>query len=336
MSKRIAFCADGTWNTADSHTNVYRLYKAMLTQADQVAFYDDGVGADGNPIDRLLGGAVGEGLYKKIKDAYTKIAHTYEKDDELFIFGFSRGAFTARSLAGMIAGCGLPTAALDPNDNTFVETVFSAYRNPAHRQQILAPLAGKSLHDAKITMIGVWDTVGALGIPAIIGGIDPLRYGFLDTTLHPDVQNAYHALSIDERRREFPATLWTGNPANGQTIEQVWFSGVHCDVGGGYTETDLSDITLRWMMKKATAHGLVFDQTVFQALSQLDPKHATGKIHESWNLGWGIPNLRHVPNDATVGSSVYLRCQAGHYVPRSLQLVEGAPANGYTKVDVFA
>ena len=109
MSKRIAFCADGTWDSSTSHTNVYKLYKALTTSADQMPLYDDGVGASANPILKIVGGAFGTGLWQKIKDGYTKIAQLYEAGDPLFIFGFSRGAYTARSLAGMIVACGLPT-----------------------------------------------------------------------------------------------------------------------------------------------------------------------------------------------------------------------------------
>src|SRR5215469_4415264 len=109
MSKRIVYCADGTWDSPAKHTNVYKLYKALLVTANQMPFYDDGVGADGNPISKLLGGAFGTGLWQKIKDGYAKIAQVYEAGDQLYLFGFSRGAYTARSLAGMIAACGLPT-----------------------------------------------------------------------------------------------------------------------------------------------------------------------------------------------------------------------------------
>ncbi len=109
MSKRIAFCADGTWDKAKSQTNVYKLYKALLTTGDQYPLYDDGVGADGSPINMIIGGAFGTGLWHKIKEGYTQIAHVYDQGDDLYIFGFSRGAYTARSLAGMIDACGLPT-----------------------------------------------------------------------------------------------------------------------------------------------------------------------------------------------------------------------------------
>ena len=156
------------------------------------------------------------------------------------MFGFSRGAYTARSLAGMIAICGLPTTPFDDDEN-LVNTAFQAYRNKDQRAALLASLSAYALFDTKIKMVGVWDTVGSLGIPALFGGVDPLLYGFLDTSLHPDVLNACQALAIDERREQFPPTLWTppSPPVAGQLLEQVWFSGVHCDVGGGYPETGL-------------------------------------------------------------------------------------------------
>src|SRR5271169_1248793 len=169
MSKRIVFCADGTWDSAQNDTNVYKLFKAIPITSSQVAFYDDGVGSDGTPIEKLAGGAIGDGLFQKIKDGYTKIAHVYEQGDDIFIFGFSRGAFTARSLAGMIAICGLPTGDFDDN---MVNDAFQAYREKAQRVALLASLAGASLFNAPITMVGVWDTVGALGLPALMGGVD--------------------------------------------------------------------------------------------------------------------------------------------------------------------
>src|SRR5215831_8053950 len=110
MSKRIAFCADGTWDTSANNTNVYKIYKAILSiPGEQLPRYDDGVGSDGTAIEKLLGAAMGQGLHGKIKDGYTRIADVYEAGDDIYIFGFSRGAYTARSLAGMIAVCGLPT-----------------------------------------------------------------------------------------------------------------------------------------------------------------------------------------------------------------------------------
>ncbi len=173
-------------------------------------------------------------------------------------------------------------------------------------------------------MIGVWDTVGALGIPAIFGGIDMFRYSFLDTTLHPCVKNAYHAVSIDERRSEFPATLWSGAPAAGQTIEQVYFTGVHCDVGGGYPETGLSDITLGWMMRKAAALGVDFDPAVYAMYANVDAKHALDQKHESWSVRWGFPNDRDIAPDACFSNSVQIRLRHdASYKPTNIKVNAG-------------
>jgi uncharacterized protein (DUF2235 family) len=334
MSKRIIFCADGTWDSAGDDTNVYKLFKAIPIRADQMAFYDDGVGSDGTPLEKLAGGAMGDGIFQKIKDGYTRIAHVYEQDDEIYLFGFSRGAYTARSLAGMIAICGLPTAKFDDN---LVDVAFRAYRNKAQRAALLASLDKDALYNAKIKMVGVWDTVGALGIPALFGKVDPILFGFLDTSLHPDVLNAYQALSIDERRAEFPPTLWTppSTPVDGQVVEQVWFSGVHCDVGGGYPETGLSDITLGWMMRKAESLGLQLDENVSAQYASLDARNALDQIHNSWNMLWLFPKSRTIANDSMLANSVAIRCKDDNsYQPRNLVMSDGAPADSYQTVQV--
>ncbi len=337
MSKRIIFCCDGTWDDKQDATNVYKLFKAIPLAADQIAFYDDGVGSDGNPIDKLLGGAFGDGLFQKIKHGYTKIAHVYEQGDEVFIFGFSRGAFTARSLAGMIAICGLPTGTFD---NNLTDAAFQAYRNrdKAQRAALLATVNAKyAMFNAQIKMIGVWDTVGSLGIPALFGQVDPLIYGFLDTSLHSNVLNAYHALAIDERRNEFPPTLWTPpvTPIPDQILEQVWFSGVHCDIGGGYPETGLADTTLSWMMSKAKNLGLQFAETVWAQYASLDAKYALDQIHESWNLGWGFPNSRTIANNSIVSNSVVIRRQYDNsYQPENMTNHDGAQVATYQTVQV--
>lgn len=333
MSKKIVFCLDGTWDSPQDKTNVYTLYTAITLNSNQVKFYDDGVGSDGTPLQKLAGGAFGDGLFQKIKDGYTKIAHVYEQDDQIFLFGFSRGAFTARSLAGMIAICGLPTGNFDDN---LVSDAFDAYRDPGKRAGFKAKY---NLYDAKIAMVGVWDTVGALGIPAIEGGVDPAKYGFLDTGLHPDVQNAYHALSIDERRREFPPTLWTppDPPVAGQTLQQVWFSGVHCDVGGGYPETGLSDITLGWMMGKAIGLGLQIDPAVWANYSNMDATNPLDQIHESWSPLWLFPRTRTIATTANLGNSVAIRCQYDvDYEPENLTINNDQPAASYAIVPVVA
>ncbi|MGA2117545.1 MAG: DUF2235 domain-containing protein [Bryobacteraceae bacterium] len=341
MSRRIAFCSDGTWEGTDGNTNVYKIFKAIVAiPGEQYPVYDDGVGADGTPIERLLGGAAGTGLFQKIKDGYSAISSVYEEGDEVFLFGFSRGAYTARSLAGMIAICGLPTKNPDTN---LVNTAFEAYRSKDRRAAIMATLGGYGLVDAKLTMVGVWDTVGSLGIPALVGGVDPLLYGFLDTGLHPDVLNAYHAVSIDERRREFPATLWTGPFAAGQIVDQVYFCGVHGDVGGGYvddsgTGTTLSDITLSWMMSKAQALGLSFDPAVAARFpSPIDKKYALDTKHESWSPLWLFPKSREIAQNAALANSVELRWQIDvTYRPPNLSPAGGLPGAGYDRRTVVA
>ena len=334
MAKRIIYCADGTWDTAQSNTNVYTLFKAIRTTADQQPFYDDGVGADGNVFLKLAGGAFGAGLITEIKEGYTSIAQVYDAGDEIFLFGFSRGAYTARSLGGMVAAAGLPTANFDDN---LVDQAFSAYRDKAHRSDILASLEKYQLFDAKIKMIGVWDTVGSLGIPAMFGAVDPVAYGFLDTGLHPDVQNACQALAIDERRCEFPATLWTSPPAPGQTIQQLWFAGVHCDVGGSYPETGLSDIALSWMIGRARSLGLEFADAALARYAVMDPQHALATIHESWNLAWAFPKHRQIAADATLANSVRIRCQHdSHYRPVNLTLGADGVPTGYSIASVVA
>lgn len=341
MSKRIVFCADGTWDTADKHTNVYKFYKALLTTSNQVPLYDDGVGADGNPIWKLVGGAFGTGLWKKIKDGYSKIAQLYEAGDSVYLFGFSRGAYTARSLAGMIAAAGLPTKNFS---DEMVEIAFNGYREriPDLRAKILDKLAGCDMdQNPDIEMVGVWDTVGALGIPSAVGLSDPVAYGFLDTSLNPKIKHGYHALAIDERRAQFPPTLWKGPVAASQTLEQVWFTGAHSDVGGGEPSagtgtTALSDITLAWMIGKASALGLQFDADVQkQYTCPLDPHYALDVFHDSWKFFTGFPIARKIDTGASIANSVAIRCiEQSNWRPKNLTFQGGGLAATYALVSV--
>lgn len=337
MSKRIVFCADGTWQAPLNNTNVYRLYKALTVSSDQVTYYDDGVGADATGLNRVLQGALGDGLLQKIQDGYTKIAHVYEPGDQIFLFGFSRGAYTVRSLAGMIADCGMPSGSFSDN---CVTQAFAAYRDPVNRATILAGLTACGLAPATIQMVGVWDTVGSLGIPAIFGDVDKNEYGFLDTSLNPSIKNAYQCLALDEKRAQFPATLWSTAPAASQTLEQIWFSGCHGDVGGGTllaggvdAGTRLCDITMGWMMTKALAQGLTMDPAVVAQFGTLPAEFALDSIRESWAPTDGPPHLRPVPAGAEVSNSVSVRLQyALTYVPGSLTVTDGALAPSYNIV----
>jgi uncharacterized protein (DUF2235 family) len=271
MKKRIVICCDGTWNTPEdpTPTNVVLAARSVLPAGKdldtgetipQIVFYDWGVGT-GNLGERLAGGALGKGLNKNIQDAYRFIVHNYEKDDDLFVFGFSRGAYTARSLGGMIRNCGIlkrvnagkiPRAFrmyksnAGPDCNTAVR-----FRNEnAHHRD-------SSNERVSITFMGVWDTVGALGIPLkIFEELKERKYRFHDEELSSITKNAYHALAIDEKRRDFEPVLWSNLPKEGQKVGQIWFPGVHTDVGGGYEERGLGNGSLQWMMRKARTAGL--------------------------------------------------------------------------------
>jgi uncharacterized protein (DUF2235 family) len=339
MSKRIVFCADGTWDAPLTSTNVYRIYKALTVSASQVTYYDDGIGSEATGLSRVLQGAFGQGLFQKIQDGYTQIAHVYEPGDQIYIFGFSRGAYTARSLAGMIAICGMPSGTFSDD---CVTQAFTAYRSPASRASILGGLSAYALQNAAIQMVGVWDTVGALGIPAIFGGVDESTYGFLDTSLHPDVKIACQCLAIDEHRPQFPATIWTSTPAPGQTLNQIWFSGCHGDVGGGTPQggpvdggTRLCDITLGWMIAQAQAAGLTFDPTAIAPYGTFAVKYALDAINETWNPVDGPSHLRSIPANSSVANSVSVRIQyAETYAPGNLTINEGALDDGYALVNI--
>ena len=179
---------------------------------------------------------------------------------------------------------------------------------------------GNNTQNVELALVGVWDTVGALGIPNdLFEGLDSSIYGFLDTSLHPDVKAAVHALSIDERRSEFAPTLWTPNGSS--TLEQVWFSGVHADVGGGYAETGLSDIALSWMIQKARGFGVQFDPGAYATYTSVEAKHSLDQLHTSWSLLWGFPKWRDVAATSDLADSVGIRiANLTDYRPSDLQI----------------
>jgi uncharacterized protein (DUF2235 family) len=339
--KNIILCADGTWNTphgdtpSKPDTNVRKLYCALTNDPAQLKYYDSGVGTDGTPLDHLSGGAMGEGLFQKVQDCYQFLSYVYDPGDRIFFFGFSRGAYTARSTAGMIAGFGVPNINLD---NMTVRRIFDAYREPDATKKAALKASLKSayaMQDVTIVMVGVWDTVGSLGIPGIFFNLfNQKKFGFLDTALHSLVQHAYHAVSIDERRAQFKPTLWT-NPdgsfrPNDAQVEQVWFPGVHSDVGGGYPECQLSEITLSWMMHKAKENGLLFSAEDEAQYLSVPTENAIGEAHDEWKIiPWGIPEHRSVPPAATMSNSVQMRLDGmADYGPGNINL-NGRQLSGY-------
>jgi uncharacterized protein (DUF2235 family) len=330
--KRIAVFLDGTWNTLDDNTNVWRL-KALCAQRGtdgvrQVAFYSRGVGT--SRFEKVRGGVLGVGIDRNVAQAYEWLIETYEPDDEIFIFGFSRGAYTARSLAGFIALCGL----LKPGAPLGTAQLFDRYRKGDETRTIRwlkeQEKAG-TLIDAEreerwmltysmpvpVKMVGVWDTVGSLGVSTLtdhdwskilgysrlpdlskIPGISKLRllsrssFAFLHTGLRLPIQNGYHALAIDEHREAFKPTLWTKKFRDGVTppemaparkvanVEQRWFVGAHANVGGGYRDDLLSQLPLHWILEKAANHGLAFrsDVVLEPGVLEMHPRDSYGEF----------------------------------------------------------
>ena len=270
--KRIVVCCDGTWNSPDKTdagvplaTNVVKLAEALPSEAngmEQRVYYDAGVGTAGSRARRWFDGATGSGLSENIRQAYRFLVGSYRRGDELYFFGFSRGAFTVRSLCGLIRNSGLLRR--DAIDR--VDDAFALYRSrvaTAHPRAREAVMFRRTWAVEDITaphFVGVWDTVGALGNPLRLNGWLARRQRFHDTDLSSTVRCAYQALAIDEQRRHFPATLWyQPKPVQSQVLEQVWFAGVHSNIGGGYPFTGLSDLALDWMIERARNAGLEID-----------------------------------------------------------------------------
>ena len=276
MAKTLVVCCDGTWNQPDEErhgtkepTNVAKLAIAVAREEGvQQLFYEPGVGTA--PSERIAGGAFGYGLSRNLRNCYRFLARAYVPGDAVFLFGFSRGAYTARSLAGLIRNCGILTT----DDPEVVDLAYALYRDRTsrtHPSSIQSQLF-RDMHShpaAPITFIGVWETVGALGIPEEFPGWKEMSqefsgwqqlWGFHDTQLSSQVVNAIQALAIDEQRSAFKPTLWTQGPdaPATQNLKQVWFTGVHSEVGGGTDDNALSDITLLWMIAEAERAGLRF------------------------------------------------------------------------------
>lgn len=332
--KRIITCSDGTWNKPDTtdrgkrvETNVEKMFRCIcpIDNSDpenpvtQLKIYDQGVGTGYTWKDRLLGGATGAGIDKNIKDMYMFLMLNYEPGDDIFLFGFSRGAYTARSIGGFIRNCGI----LKPEYIHLIDNAYALYRD---RNKYASPDSDLMIsfrkryayeHITSICFIGVWDTVGSLGIPLPWYKMRNLnKYKFHDVTLSSYVRNAYHALAIDERRKLFMPTLWQksetvlNNTDHPQRMEQRWFAGVHSNVGGGYEDTGLSDVALNWLIEKAHASGLCYHDDV---ISQIKPDHK-GEIRNSYTpMYWFWPpaqrsiSLNDKNSNQSIDDSVFSR-----------------------------
>jgi len=362
-------------------TNVYKTYKAVDINSpgvDQYTFYDQGVGTDKSDTSKnkyrtALSGAFGFGFRNNVLHLYHFLARSYNPGDAIFLFGFSRGAATVRAFAGFINACGLvdrnhssvqTNGAFDGDKfQELVEQAFECYqnnKNKAAQQKFKDQYAVKeSIHapngDLKIKFVGVWDTVSALGFSQdfslllkwifstaekISNMIPWLAHDFYDYELNNSIENAYHALSIDDERTTFHPLVWNEKNFTGH-VEQVWFAGVHSNVGGGYPRTGLSDIALQWMQSKAQAHGLVLYQDQLTAIQ--DSANIYDKLYDSRDgvaiyYRYGPRNLIKLCDNKLKGNiaihlSAYKKIKelsdgyAPDSIPSSFDLVDIDPAN---------
>jgi uncharacterized protein (DUF2235 family) len=382
MSKNVVFCADGTWSgpgQPDSDgtpqtTNVFKLFQNLggadtpdivqsekerertLTDADggvvQIEKYLHGVGDSKNFLARLLGGSIGSGLVARVVRGYTFLSRSYAAGDRIFIVGFSRGAYTARSLAGLVAAKGLLNATkLDLTDKERAYRLGSAVWY-AHRRDRLQgntdwlgeleeavldlpgfftrPPPANQLVAVPIEAVAVWDTVGALGIPEYNAQqmrVDTFR--FADLKLSPEVSRGLHAVAVDEMREDFTPTLWDADPR----ITQVLFVGAHSDVGGGYPEANnesgLSDGSLTWMTAQLAQLGV----KLLVPPAHLAKPDAKGPAHRPWiHPPWNVllRGPRTFPEGLDLFQGVLDRMAAGN-VP-----VEGDNAAPYRPPNLAA
>ncbi len=264
MGKNIVICIDGTGNEFGScNSNVVKLYSVLeYNSQSQIAFYHPGLGTIGSPNalsklsqwwTKMCGLAFGYGLSSALEDCYIFLMENYAEGDDLFIFGFSRGAYCARALSAMIHMFGLVQKGNEPLIR-YVLKMFKTKNRTPEDFQLAAAFKATFSRVCKIHFVGVWDTVSSIGWI-----YDPVTLPF--TAMNPDVEVGRHAISIDERRSAFRQNLWRIDPNHTQDIEQIWFAGVHSDVGGGYPEPEsgLAKIALQWMLEHAEKHGLLVD-----------------------------------------------------------------------------
>lgn len=336
MAKNIIVLSDGTAQEGGKghDSNVYKLMRMLEDRTErQIVFYDQGIGTDSH---KITGNLAGAGFSENLLQCYQFIYENYKAGDKIYLFGFSRGAATVRSLANFIHYFGI----LPKSRPELIERAYKLYKMGREEseneiadeekgflaEQVAEIMEASPLTDAlprgaslnkkaekfvhehpnqwvSIEFLGVWDTVPALGAPGAIidtfvNYIPGWKHRYHDFTLHPSVKNAYQAISIDDNRKWFQPTIWHSYDAEYQKVEQVWFSGSHTDVGGGFDEAGLSDISLEWMVQKAVAHGVKLylrsikywnfcvapDPTDEMHL----PREGAGKFYPEMERGWSI------------------------------------------------
>ncbi|WP_165840037.1 DUF2235 domain-containing protein [Motiliproteus coralliicola] len=351
--RSLIVCCDGTWNDPNNEdddvpapTNVRKLFEAINLDSDnprQLSRYQSGVGT-GGLVDKVIGGMVGYGLGEDIRDCYQWLSDKYQHGDQLYIFGFSRGAFTARSLAGMIGKFGLIDFHQHPNEarDALVKRVY--YQGYRKGEPLDHPI---EFHpdSQSVAFVGVWDTVGALGIPndkSLLNIFDdPNKYQFHDVTLGEHIGQARHAVALNEKRGSFTPTLWQSHRTDG-SLKQLWFPGVHSDVGGGYKETGLSDGALQWMAEEAMAQGLKLNGSMLAQVKPdpqgLEHDSHVGAMKALLSAPRSIPDLDHEQadihpsvlerrNSAPIDQGRYLQTRAFNGQPIEVDIYAKHPWN---------
>jgi uncharacterized protein (DUF2235 family) len=285
--RQLVLCFDGTNNNltgGQSDTNVVKLCSVLAPSADQLVYYDPGVGNPGSipgvtfpdmvrgKLERLWGLALGKGIYENIEDAYIFLMRNWRPGDRIYVFGFSRGAFTARSLAGMVARFGILLPSMEGLVPTLIHLYFADPGKTAQSQrqhhdisaQLGADFCSSPGATAEIWFVGVWDTVESVGSP-----FSRRRIMATGSIIGKRFRHVRQALALDEHRRSFMPRPYYIHPtydyqAHGQSIDQQWWTGAHCDIGGGYEEDDseLSDQCFFWMLQEAAAAGLQLRRTL--------------------------------------------------------------------------
>ncbi|MDP2128771.1 MAG: DUF2235 domain-containing protein [Pseudohongiella sp.] len=332
--RNLVLGADGTWNKPDQFDrdrqvpgNVVKMVRAVERNAPglhQLCWYSTGVGTDGL-IDKMWGGVAGRGLFGNMRQAYAWLLENYQPGDRLFLFGFSRGAFTVRSLAGMLQVCGIPAffdgsfdgdggagggASIPPIQIANEASEIYRISNPLKRKAAGLVFREKySCLPGHVHFLGVWDTVGAMGLPTKgpLGWATRSRHRFHNVQLGDNVSHAYHALAINEQRAPFEPALWQPPcPPQVRTVQQMWFPGVHSNVGGGYVDAGLSDVALKWMMDAASSHGLVLNPEYVSR--RVDP-NVFGELRDSLTTAYRTP-LTGLPRPRAIGTGAL--CEALH------------------------
>lgn len=338
MAKNIVICSDGTGNSAikGRGTNVFKVFESVdlnghRTRPElcpQVGIYDDGVGTEDFKPLKIFAGATGYGLSRNVRQLYKELVRMYDPEDRIFLFGFSRGAFTVRTLVGLIAACGIldirrysTAGELDRAVQETYRVYRKSYRTELARlflgepdTSVIGRFRADHCHpcEVPIRFVGVWDTVDAVGLPFHLSDFINMvfyRFKFRDHRLTKLVERACHALAVDDERHSFHPLLWREDEGDAGRIEQVWFAGAHSNVGGGYPKQGMSLVALEWMLRKAEGAGLrllAADRALFYDHANVDDKLYDPRSGLGIFYRWKIRDIGEICRRHSVKPAIHL------------------------------